>query len=237
MTDHNPLAVAGHNRPPREAIVDLINDLYDEAKNWADGEPIETEEMHDAITDLRGKIHDAGKKADDLRKEEKEPLDKQIKEIQDYYNPVIQPKKGKVDKAKASLDELLAVYRRKEADKKAEEARRIAAEAEEAKRKAEEQVRATSGNLEAREQADAALDEAKALERQAKRADKAATSGLGLRTVKRLVVEDTTKLLDWAYGRDSQAFDDLARDIAEKAMRSGIWKIDGAVVREEKVAR
>src|SRR5690554_4940301 len=95
----NP-ATIGHNNPPSDPVdeaLELIDSLYDEAKHWADGEPITSEEMHDAITKLYDSLHEAGKTADALRVEAKKPLDEQIKAIQDRFNPFIQPKKGKID--------------------------------------------------------------------------------------------------------------------------------------------
>lgn len=109
--DFNPLAVKGHNQSPFDLIRQEIEDLYEEAKNWADGEPIASQEMHDAIERLRESLHDAGKRADALRVEEKRPLDEKIKTIQDAYNPLIQPKRGKVDLAKSALDALLTPWR------------------------------------------------------------------------------------------------------------------------------
>lgn len=144
MTDFNPLDVAttaapatiGHNQPPQDptdAALQAIADLFDEAKNWADGEPITSQEMHDAITDLRGQLHEAGKVADQLRVEAKKPHDDAIAVIQDKFNPFVQPKKGKVDMGKKALDDLLAAWRVRVAAEKAAEAARIAKAAAEAK--------------------------------------------------------------------------------------------------------
>jgi len=57
MTDFNPLDVAttaapaiiGHNQPPQDptdAALQAIADLFDECKNWADGEPITSEAIY-----------------------------------------------------------------------------------------------------------------------------------------------------------------------------------------------
>ncbi len=167
-----------HNLPPHMAAFQIIDDLYEEAKNWADGEPITLARNARRNYQLRADIHEAGKEAESLRVAEKDPYDKAIKEIQDRYNPYVQKDKGKVDRAKKALDELLAAWRVRVAAEKAAEAARIAKEAEEARAKAEAAIRATSGNLEAREEAEEALAEAKKLERQASKADKAANTGL-----------------------------------------------------------
>ncbi|MEB2845903.1 hypothetical protein [Endobacterium cereale] len=228
---------ANDNQPAYIAIFTEIDDLYDEAKNWADGEAISSQEMHDQIEKLHTGLHEAGKRADDLRVEEKKPLDDQVKAIQDRYNPYIQPKKGKVDRAKGSLGELLAPWRKKVADKKAAEAAAKAAEAAAATKAAEEAIRSSSGNLGAREYAEELLADAKKLERGAKRADKAATTGLGLRSVWNVNIADEAKALDWAFEHAPGEFMAMALSLAEEQVRKGVRSIEGFSIVEEKVAR
>ncbi|UYE95803.1 hypothetical protein HAAEEKHM_00083 [Sinorhizobium phage AP-16-3] len=237
--DFNPLAVKGHNQPPPsdfDLIKQEIEDLFEEAKNFADGEPIASQEMHDAIERLRDGIHEAGKCADALRVEEKRPLDEQVKAIQDRYNPFIQPKKGKVDLAKSALDALLTPWRTRIAQEKAAEAARVAAAAEEARRQATEAIRASSGNLAAREEAEELLADAKRLEKTAARTFKSATTGTGLRTVWRAELVDEAAALDWFYGERPDAFRELIQSLADEAVRRGVRKVPGFVVSYEKVA-
>ncbi|WP_457659568.1 hypothetical protein [Sinorhizobium medicae] len=237
--DFNPLAVKGHNAPPPsdfDIIRQEIEDLYEEAKNWADGEPIQSQEMHDAIERLRESLHEAGKRADALRVEEKKPLDEQVKAIQDKFNPLIQPKRGRVDMAKSALDALLTPYRTRIAQEKAAEAAKVAAEAEAARTAATEAIRASSGNLAAREEAEEKLADAKKLERQAGRANKAATTGLGLRTVWRAELVDEAAALDWWYGERPDAFRELIQSLADESVRRGVRKVPGFNVVEEKRA-
>lgn len=234
--DFNPLAVKGHNQSPFDLIRQEIEDLYEEAKNWADGEPIASQEMHDAIESLRESLHEAGKRADALRVEEKRPLDEQVAEVQAKYNPLVQPKKGKVDLAKSALDALLTPWRTRIAAEKAAEAARVAAEAEAARVAATEAIRASSGNLAEREAAEELLADAKKLERQAGRANKAATTGTGLRTVWRAELVDEAAALDWFWGERPDAFRELIQSLADEAVRRGVRKVPGFVVRDEKVA-
>ncbi len=227
---------AGHNLPPHEAIFEQINDLYEEAKNFADGEPIADEPMHEAITKLYDGLHELGKKADELRKEAKKPLDDQIDTIQKTYNPYIQPKKGKVDLGKSALGDLLAAWRAKVAAEKQAEADKIAAAAEVARKAAEEAMRASSGNLAAREEAEEQLAEAKRLEKTASRTFKAATTGTGLRTTWIVTLTDAEAALDWAYARSPGEFNALAQKMAEEAARGGVRSIPGFAVTEDKRA-
>lgn len=236
MTTTAP-ATIGHNNPPAYlAIFEEIDDLYNEAKNWADGEPITSEEMHDAITRLYDGLHDAGKRADALRVEEKRPLDDAVKAIQDRYNPYVQPKKGKVDRGKAALGDLLAAWRAAVQAKKAEEARKAREEADRIAAEAQAAMRASSGNLEEREKAEELLAEAKQVERFARRQDKAATTGTGLRSYWVATLTDAGAALDWAYERDPARFTELVQQMANEAVRAGARKVPGFAVTEEKRA-
>lgn len=238
--DFNPMAITSvpktHNQPPEVAIFAEIDDLYDEAKNWADGEPITSAEMHDAITALYDGIHDAGKRADALRVEEKKPHDDAAKAVQDKYNPYVQAKKGKVDRAKAALGDLLAAWRQKVAAEKAAEAARIAAEAEAARAAAQAAMQASAGNLAEREAAEELLADAKRLERGARRSEKAATTGLGLRTVWVAVLENEEVAMDWCWERARAEVLAVAQRNADEAVRAGLRQVPGFVVREEKRA-
>ncbi|WP_222050881.1 hypothetical protein [Rhizobium laguerreae] len=242
----DPTAIVGaelppkdHNQPaasPFDAVKQEIDDLFDEAKNWADGEPISDQATHDAIEKLRDGIHEAGKRADALRVEEKKPLDEQVKAIQDRYNVYIQPKRGRVDMAKSALDALLTPWRTRVAQEKAAEAARIAEAAAAAKRAADEAMRASAGNLAAREEAEAALADAKRLEKTAGRSWKAATTGTGLRTVWRAVLEDEDAAMDWVWARAKEEVLAVAQRNADEAVRGGVRQVPGFKVVESKVA-
>lgn len=234
--DINPRAVIGNNRPPHEIVFEEIEDLFSEAKNWCDGDPITSEEQHDAVTKLYDGLHDAGKRADELRKDEKKPLDDEIKAIQDRYNPYIQPKKGKVDLGKDALGKMLAAWRAAVAKKKEEEARKAREEADAKIAAATAAIRESSGNLAEREVAEQLLTEAKQADRFAKRQDKAATTGTGLRSVWVATLQDADAALDWAYGRDPVRFKELVQQMANEAVRTGARSVPGFVVSEEKRA-
>lgn len=235
--DFNPLAITKtHNQPPEVAIFSQIDDLYEEAKNWADGEPITSQEMADAITALREGIHEAGKKADALRIEAKRPHDEAAAAVQSLFNPYVQPKKGRVDMAKSALDALLTPWRTRVAAEKAAEAARIAAEAEAARLAAQEAMQASAGNLAEREAAEELLADAKALEKTARRSEKAATTGLGLRTVWEAVLVDEEAAMDWVWGRAKDDVLAVAQRNADELVRSGVRSVPGFVVRDRKVA-
>ncbi|MGO8211863.1 hypothetical protein ACC782_33825 [Rhizobium ruizarguesonis] len=237
--DPTTIATIGHNQPPAspfDAVKQEIEDLFEEAKNFADGEPISDQATHDAIEKLRDGIHEAGKRADALRVEEKKPLDDQVKAIQDRYNVYIKPKSGKVDLAKSTLDTLLTPWRTRIAQEKAQEAARVAAVAEAARVAAQEAMRASSGNLAAREEAEELLADAKRLEKTAKRADKAATTGTGLRTVWVAELVDEDSAMDWLWARAKEEVLAVAQRNADEVVRGGVRQVPGFKVVESKVA-
>lgn len=242
--DFDPMATAGigHNAPPADPFDELVkelDDLYDEAKNFCDGEPIDSEEMAAVITELHDRIHECGKRAEALRVDEKKPLDDKIAAIQARFHPLIgntKAGKGKVILAKEACQNLLTPWRQKVAAEKAAEAARIAAEAEAAKLAAQEAMQASAGNLAEREAAEELLADAKALEKTARRSEKAATTGLGLRTVWEAVLENEEVAMDWCWGRARDEVLAVAQRNADELVRSGVRQVPGFVVRERKVA-
>jgi len=249
MTDtFNPTDIAGlppkdHNQPtpsPFDEIRQEIEDLFDEAKNFCDGEPIDSPALADAITALHDRIHAAGQRADTLRTEEKKPLDDQIAAIQSRYHPLIgntKAGKGKVVLGKEACQSLLTPWRARVAAEKAAEAAVVAAKAEAARQAAQEAIRASSGNLAAREEAEELLAGAKKLEKAANRAEKAATTGTGLRTVYDVTLVDEEAAMDWLWARAKAEVLAVAQRNAEEVVRGGARAVPGFKVEERKVAR
>lgn len=213
-----------------------IDDLYEEARHWADGEPITTPEMAEAITSLFDGLHEAGKEAEALRVAEKAPLDKQVDAIQDRYNPYVQPKKGKVARGKDALGVLLTAWRMKVAAEKEAAAQKARDEADALRAEAEAAIRNSAGNLAEREEAEEILDTAKQAEKFARRQERTATTGTGLRTSWVATLQDDGAALDWAYERDPAKFRELVVAMANEAVRSGLREVPGFVVEEKKVA-
>lgn len=230
----------GHNGGPplddEAAIMSAIDDLYGEARNWADGEPIASQEVADAITKLHDGLHDLGKRGDELRIEEKRPWDEKVDAVQAKWNPYVQPKKGRVAVAKAALSELLTAWRTAVAAKAAEEAAAKRAEAERLAEEAQAAIRASAGNLAERELAEEKLAEAKDANKWANRAEKKATTGTGLRTTWVTTIADEAEALTWAYEHRPDEFLALALSLAESEVRVGKRKIAGFNIEERKIA-
>jgi len=224
------------NITPFDELTLEIDDLYTKAANWADGTPIESQEQCDALDDLDKALLDAGKRLDALRVEEKRPLDEQVQAIQDKFNPYIQPKKGRVDLARASLNPLRAAWKEAERTRKAAAAEKARQEAEELKRKAEEEMRASAGNLVAREAAEETLAFAKEAEGFAKREERRATTGTGLRTTYEVSVTDLSTAIRHYWTARKADFQTLVQSLAEEDVRRGVREIPGFTITEIKKA-
>lgn len=244
MDVFDPMATAGigHNAPPADPFDELVkelDDLYSTAKDFCDGEPIDSEEMAAVITELHDRIHECGKRAEALRVDEKKPLDDKIAAIQARFHPLIgntKTGKGKVILAKEACLSLLTPWRQKVAAEKAAEAARIAAEAEAARQLAAKAMQASAGNLAEREAAEELLADAKRLETTARRSEKAATTGLGLRTVWEAALVDEEAAMDWVWGRAKDEVLAVAQRNADELVRSGVRSVPGFRIVERKVA-
>ena len=235
------LAAIGHNQPPvatpYEAVQQEIDDLFGEATNWADGTPIETQAHADAVAALIASLRTAGKRADEARKVEAKPFDDGKAEVQARYNPLIQPGKGRVDLALASLKKVLEPYRLKlEAAAKAE-ADLARAEADEAARKAREAFQASQvTDLAAREQAEKLLANAKEAETYAARAAKqtGAIKGVRLITSRRAEITDMKAFAAYVWTTHKRDLEEFLTGYATELARAKVTNIPGVSIIEER---
>lgn len=226
----------GKNISPFEEICLEIDELYGESKNWTDGEPITTQQQHDAADRLYGGLHEAGKKADALRVEEKKPLDEQVDAIQARYNPYIQPKKGKVDIAKGALNTLLAAWRNKQAIAKQALADKARKDAEEIEAAARQAFQDSQGNAIARADAERLADQSRAAQKEANKLDKQANTGNGLRTVWKAKLVDPRAAINHFWKKNEKEFIGLVELLAFREVHQGARTIPGFEVIEEKKA-
>lgn len=246
----NPRAVMGGNNPPSEmtafeAVKINILDLYEEARQWFDGTPVETQEQADAVNTLKARIKDARKAAEDVRVAEIKPLQDKVDEIQSRFNELIGKNKtvtGLAIKAEEACNKALEPYLQ-ELDRQQREAARLARE--EAERKQQEALAAMrardAANLEQREEAERLVREAKAAEAAASAAEKAKAHArgdgraTGLRTVHRAVMADRKEAAAWVWVDHNEALMTFIQDLADKAVRAGARKVPGFDVIEERV--
>lgn len=232
----------GHNAPPDPFTMaqDEITTLYEEAKQYLDGEPIHSEGMADDVSNLLAMARNAKKRADEARVAEKKPHDDAAKAVQAKYKPLLEQADRTADACKAALAPWLEKL---DAEKRAREesARR---EAEEATRAAQAAMRARDiTNLAEREAADRLAEDAKRAERAASAAsrDKAKAGGMlgrsaSLRTVREVEVTDGRELLRHCYAKHYADLLTLATKLAEQDVRAGATEIPGVIIHEKKVA-
>lgn len=245
----NVIATIGHNGGPELTAFELdqqaINDLYDEAYLWLDGEKVETQAQADSINTLKDRIKKAIKAADENRKTAQEPFKVQIDAIQEQYNTLIGKNKsvtGIAIKAEEACNAALKPYLI-ELDRRQQEAARLARE--EAARKQADAMEAMrqrdAANLAQREDAERLVKEAKAAEEAARKAEnaKAHAKGdaraTGLRTVYRAVIADERLAAAWVWNERREELMTFIHEQADKAVRAGSRSIQGFNVIEEKV--
>lgn len=140
------VAVIGHNQPPEltpyETIKIHIDDLFETAQGFLDGDPIANQETADLVAKLLDDARKARTAAEAQRKIEAKPWDDGKAAVQALWTPLTDEKKGRctliADTAKKALapwlkkleDERIAAAEaaRKEADEKAEAAKKALAE-------------------------------------------------------------------------------------------------------------
>jgi len=244
----NERAVIGGNFPPMttfEAIKINIVDLYEEAKQWLDGTPIETQEQAAAVNTLKDSIKKAKKAADEAYDEEVRPHQETVKEIQARYNELTGKNKsvtGLAIKAEEACNAALKPYLIELERQQQEKARLAREEADRLQREAQEAMRQRdAANLEQREAAERLVNEAKAAQASADRAEnaKAHAKGegraTGLRTVHRAVMADKREAAAWVWVDHQDELMVFIQDLADKAVRAGKRTIPGFNVIEEKV--
>lgn len=239
------VAKIGHNKPPFELSKEAISDLYEEAKNWLDGEEIATQEQADEVQKLMRMIQAAEKEADARRKDEQEPFKTEIDAIQARYNELIgnnKSVKGLTVRAIEACKKALAPWLVKvEEDnrRKAEEARKEAEAKAEAARKAMQERQ----SLEDAERAEALVREAKQAEADARKAANAKASAKGegravtLRDYYIPEITDHTAFARWVWLNHRPDMIDFLNMEAAKLVAAGIRSgIEGVNVKHERRA-
>lgn len=252
-----PAAQIGDNGgPPLEAsalpdwpaIKTALDDTLSEARNWADGVHIASQEQADAVARLRDELRKIAKAADAARIAEKAPLDAQIAAIQDRYNAYLAPatnrKPGEVTKAVSALGNLLTDWLKRLDDERREREREAAAEAA---RAAAEALAAradakASGDLHVLDDADDKLAVAEALLKQAKgvAAEKVQAKGTdratGLRSfwVAEMAPGGGTDALRHYLKIKPERVRAFLQSLADEDVRGGARAIPGFTVRERR---
>ncbi len=242
----------GHNNPPVEieptpfemSEVE-IGDLYAEAKNWLDGEPVASQAQADGLSKLIDDLRRAAKLADERRVEENRPFDDGKAAVQARYAPLIADTKAVKGKAVLAIDmakKALAPWLQKLEDEKRAAAAKARAEADEKARIAQEALRASHvADLEKREAAEALLREAAAADAAATKAENSkahATGGaraMGLRSVWRAEMTDGREAAGHYWRTRREEVDAFFQGLADADVRAGKRDIPGFLVLETRV--
>jgi hypothetical protein len=238
----------GHNNPPEptpfEAVKQEIEDLFLEATNWADGEPITSDAQDTEVSYLIGRIRDAEKRAEALRVAEKKPLDEQVKQIQERYNGLIADKKGKTWLALDALKKVLAPWLKAKADALAEQQRLARQEADRIAAAARAAVQTSAPtDLAARAAAEDLVQAAKAAETAARRVENAkaqstgGTRAIGLRNKTTVELVDAAAALRYYRTTRPEALKAWLVEQATADAAAKILDIPGFTYKTEQVAQ
>jgi hypothetical protein len=234
-------AKAGHNNPPKddpfEAFTAHIGDLFEEAKNFLDGEAIDSDAQADAVSKLLEMLRTAAKDADKARSAEKKPHDDAAKAVQAKWKPLL----DKADLAVTTCKRVLAPWlQAKEAvARAAAEVARAAAEAK-AHAAAEAMRQTTLDDLAGREQAEALVRDAEDAEAAARRAEKVRPQAAGdtravtLRTRYRPELINASEALRHYVATNPDAIKACLLSLAETDVRSGKHQIPGFTIHEDR---
>lgn len=251
-----PARGIGDNRPPEpinpeptpfDVARDKIDQLYEEAALWLDGQPIASQEQADGLAALLRLMQDAAKRAEDARKAEVKPLDEAKAAIQARYAPLIGDTKAGKGKAVRAIDAMKTaqtawlVHLDKQ---KQEAARKAREEAEQKAREAQESIRAADrANIVEMEAAERRIAEARAAADAAARAerDKAgakgfAGRGVGLRTTYEPEVADVRAACRHYFVTRPEAFAAVCLQLAKEDFRRGLRDVPGIRCVERKTA-
>lgn len=238
--DANPRAVIGANNPPEESAFAgfhaHIGDLFDEAKNFLDGDPIGSEDMASAVSKLMDEIRTASKDADKARAAEKKPHADAAKEVDAKWKPLLERAELAVDACKKAL----APWLKAKAEEQRLAAEKARQEAEEKARAAAEAARATTlDDLAGREAAEALVADAKAAEAEARKAEKARPQATGgaraatLRTSYRPELVNASEALKHYVRTRPDDLKACLQKLAETDVRNGLRTLPGFVIHEE----
>lgn len=231
-------ASIGDNNPPDEfAIISAeINDLYDTAKDFLDGDPVITKGQADSIEKILVLTKDAAKRANELREYEVCPHNEAKNAIQAKYAPLIaktQSTTGKTHLAIKACQDALLPWKRLLQEKKDKEAKIASEEAESKQKEAEAALRAS--NLGDREEAETLVKKAKTLKAKAKRIGK--DNVKGMRKVWNVEVTNVVILLRHYWSTQPTALEEYVKDLAEKDVKSGIRNIPGCEITQGTVVK
>lgn len=233
--------IIGDNQPDRFTLFrEHLDELIEQAKQFLDGQPVETDAQAEDVSRLLNMIRKAANDADEARKDEKKPHDDAAKAVQAKWKPILET----ADLAVATCKKALAPFLQKKEDEQ-----RAAAEA--ARMEAEKQAAAARKAAENASEADLAAqttirvlqENAADLEKKAARLEKGrahATGGeraVGLRSVWTPTLVNPVEALKHYRATQPEGLKAWLLDQARQDVRAGKRSIPGFEIIETKEAR
>lgn len=231
------------NAPPVELFSMEADDLYMEAENWCDGEPICTEQQAADLTTLIGRLEKLGKDAEATRAAEKKPHLDAGRLVDSAWKPITEKVAKAVRVAKRAMTPWLEALEA-ERNRLAQEARREADAAALRLREQAEEARRSS-NIVDEDVQEALEHEAKMAARAARDAEKAPAvsrgegKALSLRDVWLVNITDRRELLKYYLMNRpdfTKKLEDFLYSEARADVRSGQRNIPGCSIWSEKKA-
>lgn len=236
MNDLSPPSI-GHNNPPEHlertiAILASFSVYLDEAENWLDGFPVESEEQLEAVDALLLNVKAAEKAVIQARDAATKPLHEAWKAEIAHWKAAVDD----LERLKKGLARISNDFKVKLADLREAEARRIRADAEKRVQAAKELARqADPGDIQSVRIADAARKEAEETMRAARIIEK--TRPKGIRTVRKWAYTDAEgrrSALHWIARHDHDAVTEFIDGYVARNFRNK--EIDGVKVWDEREA-
>lgn len=222
----------GHNNPPSpislaaEAAIAPLGDELSEARNWADGSPVENDEQMNMVDGFLAVIRQAESALKPIKAEFIEPLHAAHKaalaDLSVYTNSLGQLKSALV----ASVD----VYKRAKAAEVAAKGAALKAEAD-ARAEAARQAHQSARGIDEIEEAEAAIKAAKEAAIAAKKAEAERPKGLRRDVVP--MVDDPIAFGRWLWANQRQCYIEFLEGAARKFASA---RPDGVVMQERERA-
>jgi len=229
--DINARAVMGHNAPdPLDEATAPFGDVITMAEQWLDGVPVSTETQMAEVDTLIAGMKAAKKAVEAAKEDEYRPHKAAGDAVVSKYAPTLKDVdrliKGLVGLVDGFKRQLAAAKEaaRKDAERKAWEATRLAREAA---------AQADATNIEAMRAADAAQLEAEIAQAKANAAK--ADTVKGLRKTWFHEVTDLTAFLRWVFVNDRATLEAFAEEYARKHREDGVAR-DGMRAWADRVA-
>jgi hypothetical protein len=226
------------NQPdPFDAIKLMMDDLYVETGNWADGTDIENADQAEVVDRLINDWKDAIDAADQARDAATRPLSDQVTAIRERWYPLTADTtkiKGIATRAKVALLAVKTRWANKLRAERDAEAKRLRDEAAKQAAEAAQAARDAAGNLEATEQAEDLIKAAQTTLKAAIQLEKPAMKGLRSEWV--TTMTDPVEAARWAWLRHRSECEEFFLSLAKRDVREGHKVIAGFDIFETKVA-